>query len=158
MPIRVTIWNEFRHEKKNEAVRALYPEGIHAYIRDFLACDELEITLAALDDPAQGLPDEVLNNTDVLLWWGHLAHHVVEDALVERINARVQQGMGMLFLHSGMEEKKLAVSAATHINLNHICTLLKCNFVSGHCVAGNVASCCTSVGSDNYVFLCFFSQ
>ena len=105
MPIRVTIWNEFRHEKKNEAVRALYPNGIHAFIRDFLACDELEITLAALDDPAQGLPDEVLESTDVLIWWGHLAHREVEDALVERINHRVQQGMWMLFLHSGHKSK-----------------------------------------------------
>lgn len=118
MPIHVTIWNEFRHEKRSETVRALYPEGIHAYIRDFLQSDELEITLAALDDPAQGLPDEVLNNTDVLVWWGHLAHHVVEDALVERINARVQQGMGMLFLHSGHKSKPFQRVLGTTGNLS----------------------------------------
>lgn len=105
MPIRVTVWNEFRHEKTKEDVRALYPEGIHACVRDFLASDELEITLAALDDPAQGLPDEVLDNTDVLIWWGHCAHKAVDDALVERINLRVQRGMGMLFLHSAHESK-----------------------------------------------------
>ena len=87
--IRVTIWNEFRHEKKKEHVRALYPEGLHAYIKGFLShCDDMEIRLAALDDPDQGLPEEVLENTDVLIWWGHGAHEEVDDALVARIQKR----------------------------------------------------------------------
>lgn len=101
MPIRVTIWNEFRHEKKKERVAALYPNGLHACIRDFLQCDEIAVTLAALDDPECGLPDEVLNNTDVLLWWGHVAHGEVPYSLVDKIERRVRNGMGMLFLHSG---------------------------------------------------------
>ena len=73
--IRVTIWNEYRHEKSEESVAKIYPKGIHGAIADFLSVnDDMEITLAALDDPDQGLPDEVLNNTDVLLWWGYLNH------------------------------------------------------------------------------------
>ena len=27
---RVTIWNEFRHEKMNEEIARIYPEGLHA--------------------------------------------------------------------------------------------------------------------------------
>lgn len=103
--IRVTAWNEFRHEKKSEKVAALYPNGLHAAVAEFLRCDELSVRLAALDDPDQGLPDEVLENTDVLMWWGHMAHGEVSDALVERIFARVNEGMGMIFLHSAHKSK-----------------------------------------------------
>lgn len=28
-PLRVTIWNEFRHEKANPEVAAFYPDGMH---------------------------------------------------------------------------------------------------------------------------------
>ena len=67
--IRVTVWNEFRHEKAKEEVKAIYPNGLHAVIKQFLDEDEqLEVRLAALDDPDNGLPDEVLNTTDVLIW------------------------------------------------------------------------------------------
>ena len=34
--IRVVIWNEFRHEKTKENVKALYPDGLHATIKSFL--------------------------------------------------------------------------------------------------------------------------
>lgn len=69
--IRVTIWNEFRHEKMDEECNKIYPGGLHNVLKKYLEVNEdFEITLAALDDPDQGLPDEVLNNTDVLMWWG----------------------------------------------------------------------------------------
>ena len=104
--IRVTIWNEFRHEKSNEEVKALYPDGLHAEIGKALSeCDDIEVTLASLDDPCQGLPDEVLENTDVLFWWGHMHHHEVEDELVEKIRDRVMNGMGLVALHSAHYSK-----------------------------------------------------
>ena len=105
--INVVIWNEFRHEKKEPAVAQIYPEGIHACIRDFLKEDDnLNITLAALDDPYQGLPDDLLNNTDVLFWWGHMSHGEVDDRLVEKIRNRVYEGkMGLIVLHSGHHSK-----------------------------------------------------
>ena len=98
--IRVTAWNEYRHERSNDYVRSIYPDGIHGLIKQFLETeDDIEVTLAALDDPDNGLPDEVLNNTDVLIWWGHMAHHEVPDALVERIRHRVYtKGMGLVVL------------------------------------------------------------
>ena len=103
--INVTIWNEYRHEKTDENVRALYPEGIHAYLKSVLECDDFNITLAALDDPDQGLPDDVLNSTDVLIWWAHMYHWDVTEELADRIRDRVFAGMGLICLHSAHYSK-----------------------------------------------------
>ena len=117
--INVTIWNEYRHEKSDENVAKLYPNGIHAAIGEFLSKnDDMKITLAALDDPDQGLPDEVLNNTDVLLWWGHMNHGEVKDDLVERIRQRVYVGgMGFIALHSAHHSKPFRAIVGTTGNL-----------------------------------------
>ena len=107
--IRVTIWNENVHEtdqnEVGEECRKWYPEGIHTALKNNLAADDLEIRTAFLAQPAQGLPDDLLNSTDVLLWWGHCAHGEVEDALVSRIQDRVLGGMGLIVLHSGHKSK-----------------------------------------------------
>ncbi len=106
-PINVTIWNEFRHEKWEGTAQDLYPNGLHVTIKEALQGNpDFNITLAALDDPDQGLPEEVLNNTDVLIWWGHMSHHEVDDGLVERIRERVyRHGMGFIPLHSAHHSK-----------------------------------------------------
>lgn len=104
--INVTIWNEFRHEKEHEAVREIYPNGIHVAIGEALKpCEDLVIRYATLDDPDQGLPDEVLNTTDVLMWWGHMHHGDVKDELVAKIRDRVYNGMGFIALHSAHDSK-----------------------------------------------------
>ena len=105
--LNITIWNEYRHERQEPACRDIYPDGIHGCIKSFLETDPtLNIRLAALDDPEQGLPDEVLNTTDVLFWWGHMAHHEVSDELVAKIRDRVYRGkMGLIVLHSGHHSK-----------------------------------------------------
>ena len=106
--IRVTVWNEYRHEKSHAAVRALYPDGMHAEIasaiREHLG-SAARVRTATLDEPLHGLTDEVLASTDVLTWWGHVAHHEVDDAIVEKVYHRVLQGMGVLFLHSAHYSK-----------------------------------------------------
>ncbi len=118
--IRVTIWNEFRHEKMEEAVRSIYPNGLHAAIGDYLSKDEdIKVTLAALDDPCQGLPDELLDSTDVLIWWGHMAHEEVSDELVRKIQTRVYTGkMGFIALHSAHKSKPFRALVGTSGNLN----------------------------------------
>lgn len=117
-PIRVTIFHEFRHEKHNEAVRELYPDGIHACIGSYLTEAGYEVTLAALDDPDHGLPDEVLNSTDVLLWWAHFTHGKIEDTLVEKIADRVfNHGMGFIPLHSAHKSKPFQRIVGTSGNL-----------------------------------------
>ena len=102
---QVTIWNEFRHERTEPHVRAQYPQGIHTTLAEALTGIGLTIRTATLDEAEQGLPDTVLTTTDVLIWWGHLAHREVSDALVEHVHQRVLHGMGLIVLHSGHESK-----------------------------------------------------
>ncbi len=100
--IRVTVWNEFRHEKEMEAVKAIYPQGLHQCIGEALGKDAaFEVRLASLDEPENGLPQEVLDNTDVLFWWGHAHHQEVADETAKRVADRVLGGMGLIVLHSG---------------------------------------------------------
>lgn len=100
--IRVTIWNEGRHEKRSPEVAALYPKGIHGALADHLnKVGGFEVRTGALDDPHHGLHDEVVSTTDVMLWWGHLHHAEVSDETVERVHQRVLAGMGLIVLHSG---------------------------------------------------------
>lgn len=103
--IRVTIWNEFRHEKEDPNCTAMYPDGLHACLKEGLACDDFDIRLASLDMPEHGLPDEVLNNTDVLLWWGHGHHGEVSDEVADKVVRRVREGMGFIPLHSSHYSK-----------------------------------------------------
>lgn len=118
--INVVVWNEYRHERFEDACREIYPTGIHGCIKSFLSVnDDLDITLAALDDEFQGLPNSLLDNTDVLIWWGHMAHHEVSDELVEKIRARVYAGkMGLIVLHSGHHSKVFKQVVGTTGNLS----------------------------------------
>ncbi|MBP7000370.1 ThuA domain-containing protein [Amaricoccus sp.] len=100
--IRAVVWNEFQHERENEVVRAIYPDGIHAAIAAALAADPgIEATTATLDEPEHGLPQARLDATDVLVWWGHKAHGRVSDEVAARVASRVHEGMGLIVLHSG---------------------------------------------------------
>jgi trehalose utilization protein len=100
--IRVTVWNEFRHEKIHEEVAKVYPDGIHNVIADFLKrYPEIQVRTATLDEPEHGLTQEVLDGTDVLIWWGHMAHNEVKDEVVERVYGKILNGMGLIVLHSG---------------------------------------------------------
>lgn len=107
-PIRVTVWNEFHHEKTSEAVRRVYPDGIHTALAAGLTevlGDGVAVTTATQDQPGCGLSDAVLAATDVLTWWGHVKHEEVPDELVDRVQRRVLEGMGLLVLHSGHYSK-----------------------------------------------------
>jgi len=116
--IRVTVWNEFRHEKTHDAVREVYPQGIHKQIASFLdACPDIETRTATLDEPEHGLSEETLLNTDVLIWWGHMAHHEVQDEIVERIQQRILNGMGLIVLHSGHFSKIFRRMMGTNCSL-----------------------------------------
>ncbi len=99
--IRVIVWNEFRHENKNPVVAKIYPEGMHNTIAAALKTQNFEVRTATQDQPNHGLGGTILDETDVLVWWGHLAHHEVQDEIVERVVQRVWAGMGLVVLHSG---------------------------------------------------------
>ncbi|MBE3142558.1 MAG: ThuA domain-containing protein, partial [Planctomycetes bacterium] len=114
---RVTIWNEFRHEKKNERVARIYPEGMHVTIANALGAKGLDVQLAALDEPENGLPIGKLVETDVLVWWGHMAHGEVKDEVVERVYERILAGMGLIVLHSAHFSKIFRKLMGTTCNL-----------------------------------------
>ncbi|MFD7520665.1 ThuA domain-containing protein [Paenibacillus chitinolyticus] len=99
--IKVTVWNENVHEKTNAKVAEVYPEGIHGAIASGIAGDSFQIRTATQEQPEHGLTQEVLDDTDVLIWWGHKAHGEVADEIVNRVHQRVLDGMGLVVLHSG---------------------------------------------------------
>jgi len=108
--IRVTVWNEFVHEKADEAVKEIYPEGMHQAIADYLGQQAgLAVRTATLNEPEQGL--------NVLIWWAHLAHDKVQDEVVDRVQARILEGMGLIVLHSGHHSKIFKRMMGTSCNL-----------------------------------------
>jgi trehalose utilization protein len=108
MPLRVTVWNEFVHERRDALPREIYPDGMHteigAAIRTHLG-EDVTVRYATLDEPEHGLPEEVLRDTDVLTWWGHCAHDAVDDEVVNRAAGHVLAGMGLVVLHSAHYSK-----------------------------------------------------
>jgi trehalose utilization protein len=108
-PLRVLVWNENIHETRgDERVLAHYPDGMHTVIADGLRRDlgaEAEVGTATLQEPEHGLSQDVVDRTDVLLWWGHAGHDLVEDAVVDRVHRAVLAGMGIVVLHSGHYSK-----------------------------------------------------
>ena len=116
--IRVTVWNEGRHEKKNAKIAELYPDGLHGAIAKHLKTQPgIETRTATLDEPDHGLTDEVLNSTDVLIWWGHMAHNDVRDDIVNKVHNRVLNGMGLICLHSSHFSKIFRKLMGTSCNL-----------------------------------------
>ena len=116
--IRVTVWNEYRHEKKNPAVQKIYPDGMHAVIAKALEQrGGVKVKTATLDEPEHGLTEKVLADTDVLIWWGHIAHGEVKDEVVARVQQRVLEGMGLIVLHSGHFSKIFKRLLGTHCSL-----------------------------------------
>jgi trehalose utilization protein len=106
MPIRAVVWGENVHEQTDEVVREIYPDGMHGAIAAALNEDNgIKATTATLQEPEHGLTEKRLAETDVLIWWGHAAHDKVDDRIVERVQKRVWEGMGLIVLHSGHYSK-----------------------------------------------------
>ncbi len=115
--INVLVWNEFRHENLREDVKKVYPNGIHNAIKDFLESDEISVKTATLDEENCGITKEILDETDVLIWWGHAAHNEVPDHVADLVRDAVQQGMGAIFLHSAHLSKPFTRLMGTTCNL-----------------------------------------
>lgn len=115
--IRVLVWNEFFHEKTEECVKAIYPDGIHRVIADFLMCDDIEVEVATLSDENFGITPERLANTDVLIWWAHLKHNDLPDEVAYMIRDAVLSGMGAIFLHSAHHSKPFRYLLGTSCGL-----------------------------------------
>jgi hypothetical protein len=101
--LSVVVWGENVHEHRNPAVSRIYPRGMHQTLAEGLKelLPSATVSTATLQEPEHGLTAERLAKTDVLTWWGHLAHADVSDVVVDRIQQRVLEGMGLIVLHSG---------------------------------------------------------
>jgi len=116
--IRVLIYNEYIHERgNNEVIKKLYPEGIHTALKTGLSADDFEISVANLDMPEHGLSEEILSNTDVLLWWAHANHGGVSDEAAKRVQKHVLNGMGFVPLHSSHASKPFRFLMGTSCDL-----------------------------------------
>jgi len=112
------VWNEYRHEKLDEEIARLYPAGMHeALAAPLRTQSDMEVRTATLDEPEHGLTDDVLASTDVLTWWGHMAHGEVRDEIVDKVQGRVLDGMGLIVLHSGHFSKIFRKLMGTTCNL-----------------------------------------
>jgi len=106
MTINVTIFNEYIHERTDAHVKQIYPAGLHETLAaHFRQMPDFRVQTAVLEAPEHGLTAEVLSQTDVLVWWGHVAHDEVSEAVVERVQQRVLRGMGLIALHSSHHSK-----------------------------------------------------
>lgn len=117
--IRVTVWNEYVHEREYEGIRKIYPDGIHGCIAAFLEKEEdIRCRTATLDMPEHGLSEEVLADTDVLIWWSHAKQEEVSDEVAERVCNHIRMGMGFIGLHSAHFCKVLRRILGTSMTLH----------------------------------------
>ncbi len=112
--IRVTVFNEYVHERNEAKVREVYPNGIHGAIAQALGgIDDISVTCVTQDMPENGLPQQLLDETDVLIWWAHMAHDQVSDEVARRVQRRVLDGMGCVALHSAHASKPFSLLLGT---------------------------------------------
>lgn len=116
--VSVTIYNEFIHEREDESVKAVYPKGIHETLKEELEDGNIKIRTVTLDNVDEGLCEDVLDDTDVLIWWGHMAHDKVPDETAVRVQQAVLKGMGIIFLHSAHHSKPFKLLMGTPCNLS----------------------------------------
>jgi len=120
--IRVTVYNEYVHEREDAAIGRVYPDGIHGAIAAQLGkASNLQVRIATLDLPEHGLSQEVLDQTDVLIWWGHCRHADVSDEVAQRVKERVLGGMGFIVLHSGHASKPFKLLMGTSCRVKWRC-------------------------------------
>ena len=113
---RISIYNEFLHEQMDEEVHKVYPDGIHGALASFLRADDVSIRCFTLETVGD-ITTDVLDDTDVMIWWGHMAHDKVPDEVAVRVRDAVQKGMGIIFLHSGHHSKPFRLLMGTSCNL-----------------------------------------
>lgn len=124
--MQVTIWNEFVHEQNDETIRAVYPDGIHGALADELrnsaaaeqSGEKWRIVTTTLQEPDNGVPDSLLDETDVLIWWAHAAHDDVADETAGRVQRAVLNGMGLIALHSAHYSKPFRLLMGTSCGLS----------------------------------------
>ena len=123
--IKVTVWHEFFQENvwKQESILEHYPDGMHKYIESFLKDDYDVKTVTQYNTDGElnenaGITRELLDDTDVMIWWGHCKHGEVPDEAVKMVADAVRRGMGIIFLHSAHHSKPFKALMGTSCNLH----------------------------------------
>ncbi len=112
--MNIVIYNEGVHDK-HDWMKEVYPDGIHGALKDAIQ-GQNNITVITLDNVSD-VTRELLANTDVMLWWGHAAHHLVPDEISTVVTEAVQKGMGFIALHSAHMSKPLRQLLGTSCTL-----------------------------------------
>lgn len=116
--LRVTVWNEYKHEREYESIAKVYPQGIHECIAGFLRKEEdFVVRTATFDMPEHGLTEAVLRETDVLIIWSHALQEEFSDEVAERVRQAVLAGMGLVALHSAHFSKIMKRLLGTSMTL-----------------------------------------
>lgn len=121
--IRVTVFNEGYHDRRDDKVKKIYPDGIHGQLKAFLESDEVRVRIVTQYNdklelvPDSGITKEILDDTDVIIWWGHMKHHEVSEETAEMVADYVRKGMGAIFLHSAHHSKPFKKLMGTTCNL-----------------------------------------
>jgi trehalose utilization protein len=106
--IRVVVWGEYIVEQADPEVAAIYPDGIHEEIARGVRerCrQKVTVRAATFSEREHGLPEEILANTDVLVWSSPSANERVSSKVASRVHSRVLEGMGLIVLHSAHMSK-----------------------------------------------------
>ena len=96
MQCKITVWNEYKHEREYENIRKIYPDGIHNCIASFLEKEDFTVRTVTFDMPEHGLTEEVLQDTDVLIIWSHALQEEFSEEVAERVKRHVTFGHGTL--------------------------------------------------------------
>ena len=100
--------------KSAAEIKAVYPNGVMGPVVEHLSsCEDMQVTSVDMYMPEFGLPEDLLNQTDVLIWWAHIGHDAIPDSLVAKIKERVLKGMGFIALHSAHPSKPLQALLGT---------------------------------------------
>lgn len=113
--MKIIIYNE-NVMQNLPAHKKAYANGLHNELKSIFE-KEHEVTCVTLADIETGLSKEELDKTDVLIWWGHIAHDKVPDAINEYVCKRVSEGMGAVFLHSAHFSKPFTTLCGTPCSL-----------------------------------------
>ncbi len=96
-PIRVVVWDEQQPSQK-EAYENFLGNAIADHLKSEAGFD---VKSVRLDDPEQGLSKEVLDNCDVLIWWGHVRNGEIKPEKAKAIVDRIEAGkLSLIALHS----------------------------------------------------------
>ncbi len=115
--IRITVWNEYKHERELEEIKKIYPKGIHECIREFLEEEGFQVRTAVFSMEEHGLTEEVLEHTDVLIFWSHALQEEFSSEVASRVQRHVQEGMGLIALHSAHFSKIMKELLGTSMTL-----------------------------------------